>query len=612
MGIPIRLNVGPDGNDSISLDAVSLDVSVDRNVSAFPTPNNILNRMAIDANIPSIEIEIAGILQDDEWASDGISNLDYGDQILMNFASTAPTVNQSWMSPHLSHLDASVTRFHQFLEFQIKASAHPDGINISGSSQTIDVFDRFLDYATEEEAIDDMVGNKLFDKYGRTIGTISGITITADSTGNIVFPSGPPLAGDWNEGPNRHRLATITLSSVSVALDAGDIMHFGVVSALEDVWINKCFALYPNYWKLTGKNPAYTRPASATAIIFKFVGTNSHLSGGSAHPTITNTANSTHVAGTPSSGRHAVIEIPIGGVFAASDNENPASTLALLVKEAIELSSGTRLSVQSKPLYPNLTTSYPTDAFAVEISGGALLITQKYEISSNDNVEINFTPKIFKKPTNTVGSNLIATMFGQPTKQVFTPPNGAIRWDGISRNASSISAEGKQKSAGDKAQDLLGLISNATKGRDLIRGIQIPYDSLITSSGVTGTARNFFLTFGEQSLEDKGSLYNTREASLTLVPGLTGDSMGGEPTESTESSWLQTFKLGGLEEASESLLSFVGNLAKDTFVALKTKPHGNDGGIRIIPEKLHVRYDAGDNYYAFNLKLLASDFVIGV
>ena len=39
---------------------------------------------------------------------------------------------------------------------------------------------------------------------------------------------------------------------------------------------------------------------------------------------------------------------------------------------------------------------------------------------------------------------------------------------------------------------------------------------------------------------------------------------------------------------------------------------GNSGGIRIIPEKLHVRYDAGNNYYAFNLELMASDYVIGV
>ena len=612
MGIPIRLAVGPMGDSTISLDATTLDVSVDRNVSAFPTPNNILNRMAIDTNTPAIEIEISGILQDDDDSPESSStSLDYGDQILMNFAAVAPSTNNDWRN--MEYLSQASNRHHQFIELQIKSDEHPDGINISASSQTIDVFDRFVEGANEDEAFDNMVGNKLFDKYGRTIGTISAITFETDSTADIVYPDGGRLEhSDQISGPNVHRLNTITLSSVSVAVGAGEIMYYGVVTHLQDQWVGKCFALYPNYWKVRGKNPGYSRPPTPTAIIFKFVGTNSHLSGGSAHPTITNTANSTHVAGTPSSGRHAVIEIPIGGVMNDSDNNNPAATLALLVKEAIELSSGTRLSVQSKPLYPNLTTSYPTDAFTAEVSGGTVLITQKYTLSSNDRIEIGYTPSIFASPAYTTWSTALSTFFGQPSKQIFSPPNEAIRWDEISLSASSISADGKQKSAGDKAQDLIGIISNATKARDLIRGIQIPYDSLITSSGVTGTARNFFLTFGEQNLEDKGSLYNTREASLPFTPGIANDKMGGEPSDGSDSNWLTKFGLDDVSNATESLLKFTGNLIKDSFVSLRTEPHGNDGGIRIIPEKLHVRYEAGHNYYAFNLKLLASDFVIGV
>ena len=100
---------------------------------------------------------------------------------------------------------------------------------------------------------------------------------------------------------------------------------------------------------------------------------------------------------------------------------------------------------------------------------------------------------------------------------------------------------------------MIGIISNATKARDLIRGIQIPYDSLITSSGVTGTARNFFLTFGEQNLEDKGSLYNTREASLPFTPGIANDKMGGEPSDGSDSNWLTKFGLDDVSNATESL-----------------------------------------------------------
>jgi len=611
MGIPIRLNVGPRGDSTISLDATSLDVSVDRNVSAFPTPNNILNRMAIDTNIPSIEIEIAGILQDDEPISESsTTSLDYGDQILMNFAAVAPTTNNHWN--YMTHLDVETTMCMQgFMEFQIVPTTHPDGISISAGSQTIDVFDRFVERSTEQEAFDNMVGNKLFDKYGRTVGTISAITFTTGSSADIVYPDGAPLPSNQHpSGPTIHRIGTITLSSVSVAVDAGEILYYGVVSALEDQWIDKCFALYPNYWRENNRDPNggnYRDSISETAIIFKFTSTASHLSGGSARPAVTNTAATVHSSGTPSSGPHAVIEIPIGGVMYASTNGNPASTLALLVKEAIDLSSGTTLSLQSHPIMEGLTNSYPSDAFTAEVSGGTVLITQKHDPPITRSMRyhgLTFANDIFASPP---GLNL-----NRGSGQFFEAPNEAIQWEQINYDTSTSSFGGKQKSAGDKVQDLLGIISNATKGRDLIRGIQIPYDSLITSSGVTGTARNFFLTFGEQNLDDKGSLNNNRDPSQPFIPGIAANDIGGEPTSANESNWLSQFGLGGVSNATESLLSFTGNLIKDSFVSLATAPHGNDGGIRILPEKLHVRYDAGHNYYAFNLKLLASDFVIGV
>ena len=603
MGIPIRLNVGPRGDSTISLDAVSLDVAVDRNVSAFPTPNNILNRMAIDTNVPSVEIEIAGILQDDEPISESsTTSLEYGDQILMNFAAVAPTTNNHW--DYMTHLDVETSLcMRGFMEFQIKPAEHPDGISISAGSQTIDVFDRFVERSTEQEAFDNMVGNKLFDKYGRTVGTISAITFNTGASESIVYPNGAPLPSNQHpSGPTIHRIDTITLSSVSVAVDAGEILYYGVVSALEDQWIDKCFALYPNYWKVRGQNPNVSR---LTAIIFKFTSTASHLSGGSARPTITTTARASARAG-----RHAIIEIPIGGVMYASTNNNPASTLALLVKEAIDLSSGTTLSLQATPIAEGLTNSYPSNAFTATVSGGTVLITQKFKLSSSNNLYLNLSPSIYDSPDSTNPDNNIASVISDV--QYFLAPNDAIKWDEISLAESSVIADGKQKSAGDKVQDLLGIISNATKGRDLIRGIQIPYDSLITSSGVTGTARNFFLTFGEQNLDDKGSLYNNREASLPFVPGIAANDIGGKPSPVSESNWLSQFGLGGVQSATEPLLSFTGNLIKDSFVSLATAPHGNDGGIRILPEKLHVRYDAGHNYYAFNLKLLASDFVIGV
>ena len=166
------------------------------------------------------------------------------------------------------------------------------------------------------------------------------------------------------------------------------------------------------------------------------------------------------------------------------------------------------------------------------------------------------------------------------------------------------------KSAGDKVQDLLGLVSNAKKNRDLIRGIQIPYDSLIQSDAVTPTARNFFLTFGQQDNDAKGSSGNALSASSKMVPGLLPGDLGGDTPVGDESSFLDNF--GEFGNALQALGSFVGNFIGDTFVTLTSEPHGNDGGIRIIPEKFHVHYDAGNKYYAYKLILKASDFVIGV
>ena len=168
------------------------------------------------------------------------------------------------------------------------------------------------------------------------------------------------------------------------------------------------------------------------------------------------------------------------------------------------------------------------------------------------------------------------------------------------------------KSAGDKVQDLMGIVSNAHKDTDLIRGIQIPYDSLITSSGVTGIARNFFLTFGELDITQKGSAANLLPASKKFKELSMQGEMGGADNAETAEYWYEAMIDGLIPDPVQNLVGFVGSALQDLWVTLGTGAHGNDGGMRVIPEKLHIRYDAGNQHYAFNLKLMASDFVIGV
>ena len=99
MAIPIRLTMA-NGNDQIDLIAQSLDMSVNRNVSAFPTPNNLLQRFAVDTNIPSIKIDINGIFVDDEGlVVEGSNNvtLDANPmRSMINFGALLPTEPNSF------------------------------------------------------------------------------------------------------------------------------------------------------------------------------------------------------------------------------------------------------------------------------------------------------------------------------------------------------------------------------------------------------------------------------------------------------------------------------------------------------------------------------------
>ena len=173
---------------------------------------------------------------------------------------------------------------------------------------------------------------------------------------------------------------------------------------------------------------------------------------------------------------------------------------------------------------------------------------------------------------------------------------------------SNFTGSGGIYSAGDKVQNLIGIVSNSHKDVDLIRGIQIPYDSLISSPNVTGTTRNFFLTFGQVDADSKISSGNERSSSMPMDVGGLSNAGGQIPDE--EKTWLDKI-VESFPGVSGTILNWLKETAETIWVTLDSPPHSNVNGIRVIPNKLHVRYDAGNKYYAFNLELIASDFVIG-
>jgi hypothetical protein len=653
----------------IPLEAQSLDVSVDRNASAFPTPNNIVGRVAIDTNIPTIGIDIGGIFQDDTSATFDVGSTKpkiSGGDIAFNFASAMPTTNfsndegiirqlsdqdtfipvrfkedfkksTSTITDSIDIYNIDTSKFGQsvYQSLQFSASGfltgffptrsdvdHPSAGTFSVGSTSIQVDDgtKFkenervhLQNGTFVGTITGISSNTLSFSNGTVVSlanntalfsfTTTLYTTTGQIVGSVV---GAKTAG--GQFGSKTEIKEITLDGfaqpVYEYVDYYMVLK-GTAPPIERIINDKSIFLYPNNWRIDRvsktSNSAYNsygRP-EPLAVQLKFSNDMAHTTyqnktSTGANPSITQSGR--HIAAFDSSGNRIaasqgqdiVVKVPIGGISTHSVNGNPASTLALIVKKALELTTD---AMEIGFIDGGIGETIP-DAFEVSISGPILKVKQKVD------------------PINSNLLSVLEPCLPITASEDYTSGNGLAQIEFFTDNYGIYSVSANAKSAGDKVQDLIGLVSNAKKNRDLIRGIQIPYDSLIQSDSVTPTARNFFLTFGQQDNDAKGSAGNSLNASHTMIPGLLPGDLGGDPLPDRGTGLLAN--LAEFGDAITAIGSFVANFIGDTFITLLSDPHGNDGGIRIIPEKLHVRYDAGNNYYAFNLRLLASDFVIGV
>ena len=278
----------------------------------------------------------------------------------------------------------------------------------------------------------------------------------------------------------------------------------------------------------------------------------------------------------------AVINVPIQGIDGAN---NPALEMAKQVKDAFEISGNVVIGLTNRQGFNPAGDKTLASAFRVSRTGTVVTIEQVYNPA-------------------------IETLHPQILSPDLTDLFGSVEF-----HSSNSTPTQSRKSAGDKAQDLIGLVSNANRNSDLLRGVQIPYDSLVTSTGVTGIARNFFLTFGEVDTTKKLSTNNNRSASQSMSDLLLGMDEGGASSDDSPDKWYEKILKAITPDEIESIFGFLVGAAKDALwitLSQRGKVSENDGGIRIIPEKLHVRYDAGNNYYAFNLELLVSDYVMGV
>jgi len=317
----------------------------------------------------------------------------------------------------------------------------------------------------------------------------------------------------------------------------------------------KSIRFLPMYWRNNSPRGNFT------FIVLDFNSTVSNRAGGSAVPTV-----STDVKKAWAENGNVHINVPVGNVEAGATNGNPASTLALIIKDALELTT-------------NITAN---GHFGVP---GAKRVADAFTVTTSQHANGQQIVRIEDKFQN---ENYARTPLDPDFNNDFSP---SILSSGLPSRYSF------GKSAGDKAQDLLGLISNSRKESDLLRGIQIPYHSLVQSNDITPVVRNLFLTYGKLTPAEKDSRNNSRPATLPMrVSNTVGEDEDGRST-------------GLLSNLVDGLIDYFG----EAWATLAGKSAvGNQGGLSVVPTKLHIKKEGADGTYRYDLQLMSADHVIGV
>jgi len=423
------------------------------------------------------------------------------------------------------------------------------------------------------------VGDKLYvagDMPGVNGKLVSDTTITVtNSTTNTLTLGGSGLVHTLNNN--------VRLSNISPDL----FLH------------HQGFALVPGLWlDSNGDRPSQINPN--TPIVYRFDGNtvSQYATGGSGVPTF--------VAGTePESGGFPTINIPIGGLYTDTVLGNPAKALLLSIKDGIDCSANVSVHPTSASGGRNSASAFDT---VISSDGYTLSIIRVDEGSGGRGMfhYSGFSPS----GSGTGGTN---SMFYQSTSSTIGQDYTRVRSVPLHSNFTGGNPVRGGLSAGDKAQDLLGIFANSPIDTETeLLGIQVPYDSLIQSSTTSPEVRNFFLTYGNvsesakisdgnvflgsQEMEHKGIEVDDSDSILETI----GDFL----VEDEDNIFSKTYDL------IDGVFSAAMDLVKDVTITLMAEDGGNKGGIQIIPARLNIRYDAGERHYTYDMLLSAVNFKI--
>jgi hypothetical protein len=538
LSLPVRLVFG-DNNFTIPVQAEEITMGVHRKMHAFPIPGGS-ERVGIDANQPTMQMNLSLILEDDRaqnaFAGSGMKNL----------------IQFAWAGTTVANVNKHGTRYGPTYDEKSLSTAGFYSAGATSISLFIPNTSRSLQIASYLAA-----APKIYDVYGE-VGT------KAVST-NLVLTL--HSSGAWK--------TTIALTGGGLSRGLGTRNYVSYDAPYTGKELHIPLAKFFNESKIK---------------LVMDSSTVSNRAGGAGTPSV--------ASGNLVELGDVTINVPIGGVTTAPANGNPASTFALIIKDALELTTN----------ITNISTGVDgnggkrvVDAFTVTVrssNSAVLMIAQTY---INSDEEVSFTMGRKGNP------NLLTPIYEIKSG---VPPHGMM-------------------SAGDKAQTLLGLFANANVSDEhLLRGIQIPYDSLIQSDAVTPEVRNFFTTFGNNAgLAIKGSVANVFPASNSMKSNQR-DSMDGQSIvdnadedkgfidtlfdyaeDGLDFAFTEILNLGTLYDGFEQIATEIGNAFRD---GGEVNPENHAGGIYILPENFHLRKEAGKNHYVADLELVMVHRVAGI
>lgn len=533
--VPVRLV--QENGDRIDLDVHTMDLHIHRVFSAFPVPFSGGYNAGVDLNQTQVEVELQGVFADDSGIVVG-AKATASIQCGFDTPPFAPPEQESGQPGALtfpaSNSNSSSNSFRT-----VGAAFNPHRPGPIGTNPAVpqDEIGRvnFLN----------QLHNKYFDlPVAYQMSTDPQIASPAGNSVRFILDS--KRSGSVREPYAYPRMVTrntdLTAASSSSISDLGDgRMTITIASGDPRTWFETPDDVGTNAWTIAAGSANLGRVIAATSntiFFYPFTGVSTSTSSQTNSQTV-KIINARGIGIYNRSSDRPTVMIPIKHMFAASPPnfadgssrttggaEVPGEALAYIISQAIASTTHSAVNGITDRNMNAAGGKDLSDAFSTTLTTGRnyktkIIIEQKFEYDLENNGGI---------PTN-IPHTIRPLIYG------FS--------GGVTAN--------RVKSAGDKVQDLLGIVTNSQNYNtnnpptalgnlleglslltlfdrpedienvgDYIVGIQLPYDTTATrgkSELDTEIAqRNHFTTFGEQSQSNKLAIKNRTHASLPFNP----------------------------------------------------------------------------------------------